>query len=178
MDNNQLSVSQPMADEPEKGYILNLGMPRFVNETEIRRLRKVVKEKNALIEKFKKYDEERKAYYAERKEEYDAMKQSFDQFSLELAKAVEDGELDASEHGKFMKLYRHWYTYKCRQELYKGKLAEARHSVREVRDDLSKLEALLGVLPLTSTSGLEQVVNRMITMRKHLDTLQSKMIVE
>ena len=42
MDNNQLSVSQPMADEPEKGYILNLGMPRFVNETEIRRLRKVV----------------------------------------------------------------------------------------------------------------------------------------
>ena len=46
------------SDDPVKGYVLNKGMPRFVGKTEIVRLRKVVDEKNAIIEKFQKYDEE------------------------------------------------------------------------------------------------------------------------
>ena len=59
----------------ENGYSPNRGMPRFVGSTEIRRLSKVIEEKNALIEKFRKYDEERKAYYADFMEEYEAMKE-------------------------------------------------------------------------------------------------------
>lgn len=171
-------VMEQASDMPEKGYVLNKGLPRFVGHTEIKRLRKVVEEKNALIEKFKKYDEVRKAYYADLMEEYEEMKSSFDQFTLELMNTVEDGDIDSSEQKKILKLYRNWYTYKRKQDLYKEKLVDARHSVKDLREDLTKLENLLGKLSFGNTTEVEQVVERMFVMRKHLDTLQAKIIVD
>ena len=50
-------------------------------------------------------------------------------------------------------------------------------SVRDIKDDLRKLEELLGKLEYETTTDLEHVVSRMFTMRKHLDTLQSKLLV-
>ena len=166
------------SDDPVKGYVLNKGMPRFVGKTEIVRLRKVVDEKNAIIEKFQKYDEERKAYYAAFMEEYAELKESFDLFSHELLKVVEDGAMSESEHKKFLKLYRNWFTYKSKAELYKGKLAAARESVRDVKEDIKKIEDFLGKFVIGNTSDMELIVTRLFTMRKHLDTLQSKMITD
>lgn len=179
MECNNIEADKPLAQQqPERGYVANKGMPRFVGKTEITRLRKVVEEKNALIEKFKKYDEERKAYYSTFMEEYNEMKESFDLFSQELLEVVEDGDMSQSEHKKFLKLYKNWFTYKSKAELYKGKLANARESVRDVKDDIKKLEDLLGRYLIGSTSDLELIITRMFTMRKHLDTLQSKMILD
>ena len=166
-----------VAEQPE-GYSPNRRLPRFVGATEIRRLSKVIDEKNALIEKFKQYDEERKAYYADFMEEYEAMKESFDQFTLELKKVLEEEQRDPSDYKKMLRLYRNWLTYKHKVELYKEKLAAARESVRDVREDIAKLEDLLGQLEFERTSDLERVVSRMFTMRKHLEGLQAKMLVQ
>lgn len=161
----------------EKGYRPNSGMPAFVGNTEIKRLNKVLDEKNALIEKFRKYDEERKAYYAERMEEYEEMKNSFDQFSEELLKVVDDGDMEQSEYRKFLKLYRNWFIYKANADLYKSKLADARDSVRDLREDIKKLEDSLVKLDIDKINDLEVLALRMCTMRKHLDTLQMKMSI-
>ena len=63
MEELEKEIQKENQQEPEKSYILNKGLPRFVGDTEFKRLRAVIDEKNALIEKFKAYDEERKAYY-------------------------------------------------------------------------------------------------------------------
>ena len=165
-----MSDRLPSSEEPERGYVMNKGMPRFVGKTEIARLRKVVEEKNALIEKFKKYDEERKAYYAAFMEEYKEMKDSYDLFNQELLKVVEEGDMSQSEHKKFLKLYRNWFIYKSKATLYQ--------SVRDIKDDIRKIEDLLGKYIIGSTSDMEVVIARMFAMRKHLDTLQSKMITD
>ena len=164
-------------DEPERGYVLNKGMPRFVGRTEFRRLRMIIDEKNALIEKFRKYDEERKEYYSAFMDEYKEMKDSFDLFSQELLKVVDDGDMTPSEHKKFLKLYKNWFTYKSKAEYYKDKLAAARENVRDVRDDIRKFEDLIGKIELGNTGDIELVTQRLFSMRKHLDTLQAKMIV-
>jgi hypothetical protein len=176
-ENKNHSVTLPCVDEPEKGYVLNKGMPRFVGRTEIRRLRRVIDEKNVLIEKFKSYDHERKEYYAAFMDDYREMKDSFDLFSQELLNVVEDGDISQSEHKKFLKLYKNWFIYKSKADLYKDKLAAARESVRDIKEDIRKLEELLGRLQLDSTGDIEVVITRMVTMLKYLDTLQSKMIV-
>lgn len=177
MEKEVLIDQRDISNEEMIPYVLNKGLPRFVGRTEIRRLSKVIDEKNALIEKFKKYDEERKAYYAERMEEYQEMQESFNQFMQELMKVVEDGELDQSEQKKFLKLYTNWFKYKNNAELYKDKLASARQSVRDIRDDFKKFEEMVSRMEFGSTTEIEQVISRIYTMRKHLDTLQSKMIL-
>lgn len=70
------AVNKETQESDVKPYILNKGLPRFVGRTEFRRLDKVIQEKNALIERFKQYDEERKAYYAGFIEDYNEMKES------------------------------------------------------------------------------------------------------
>ena len=162
--------------EPEKGYVINKGMPRFVGDVEIKRLRKVVDEKNAAIEKFKKYDEERKAYYAEFLEEYSEMKSLFDKFTEELSKVVDDGKMTASEHKRFMKLYGHWLTYKTHAMLYKNALATARQSVKDLVKDLKVLEAL--VVNAGDMTLIEQLTERIHIMHQHLDTVRSRLVID
>lgn len=171
------NVSLTDVREQHEGYTPNKRLPRFVGPTEIRRLSKVIEEKNALIEKFKEYDEERKAYYAEFLEEYEAMKESFDQFTLELRKACEDEELELSDYKKILRLYHNWLNYKNDAEHYKQKLAAARESVHAVCADVAKLEGLVGRLDYYRLSDLESVVALMSTTRKHLEILQAKMTV-
>ena len=163
------------AEQQEKGYVINKGMPRFVGDTEIKRLRKVVDEKNALIEKFKKYDEERKAYYAELMDEYNEMKSSFTQFTDELKKVMEDGEMTHSEYKRFIKLYGHWLTYKNHVMLFKNALATARQSVKDLVKDLKVLEAL--VVNAGDMTLIEQLTDRIHVMHQHLDTVRSRLEV-
>lgn len=162
--------------EPEKGYVINKGMPGFVCDVEIKRLRKVVDEKNALIEKYKKYDDERKAYYAKFMDEYSEMKESFTQFTEELVKVVEDGEMSHSEHKRFVKLYGKWLTYKNHAMLYKNAIATARHGVKNLVQDLKVLEAL--VINAGDMTLLEQLTDRIHVMHQHLDTVRSRLVTD
>ena len=160
-------------DENIQPYVLNKGLPRFVGHTEIKRLRKVVDEKNALIEKFKKYDEDRKAYYAGLLEENEELKESLTHFSEELMKVVQEGDMTDSEYKKFLKLYGRWLTYKNDMNRYKGHIAIARQGIKDLEQDLKKLENM--VVDAGEMTLLERLTERIHVMHQHLDTVRSRL---
>ena len=174
--NQKAQVVEQSAEQEERGYVINKGMPRFVGDVEIKRLRKVVDEKNAAIEAFKKYDEERKAYYAGLTEEYEEMKSSFTQFNEELLKVVQDGDMSQSEYKRFMKLYGHWLTYKNNANLYKNVITTAKQGVKDLIKDLNKLEVL--VLNAGDMTLIEQLTDRIHVMHQHLDTVRSRLVTD
>ena len=157
-------------------------MPPFGGDVEIKRLRKVIDEKNACIEEFKKYDEERKAYVAvlqkqvaDIKEELADMKEFTESFKEELQEVYADGEVSQGDYEQMVKLFGQWYTYKNHSRLYLGKLKSARASIRDLNDDINHLETLLkGVGDFRTTT---QVSDRFVQTRQHLDTLMSKLLV-
>ena len=58
----ETKFGQKLTEEEVKAYIPNRNL-QLTLSGEVKRLRKVIEEKDALITKFKKYDEERKSYY-------------------------------------------------------------------------------------------------------------------
>lgn len=176
------NISLQEESQPEKGYVLNKGLPPFVADTEIRRLRKVVEEKNALIEKFKKYDEERKNYVAalqklvdDAKQETADMKEFVDSFKEDIQEVCVNEEVSQDDYEQMVKLFSQWYTYKNHSKLYQGKLKSARSSIRDLKDDLTRLETILkGVGDFRTAT---QVSDRFVQIRLHLDTLMSKLNV-
>ena len=92
MEELEKEIQEENQQEPEKSYILNKGLPRFVGDTEFKRLRAVIDEKNALIEKFKAYDEERKAYYKDIQNLVDKLteeKKALHEENAKLCKTIE-----------------------------------------------------------------------------------------
>ena len=92
MEELEKEIQEENQQEPEKPYILNKGLPRFVGDTEFKRLRAVIDEKNALIEKFKAYDEERKAYYKDIQNLVDRLtdeKKALHEENAKLCKTIE-----------------------------------------------------------------------------------------
>ena len=78
---------QKLTEDEIRAYIPN----RYLQLTlkgELQRLRKVIEEKDAIIAKFKKYDEERKTYYSRFEKNYKLMEERFG----ELADAVNECE--------------------------------------------------------------------------------------
>ena len=173
-------IQNQKEDMPE-GYVLNKGLPTFVGDTEIRRLRAVIREKNRAIEAFKKYDEERKAYYAKVvaddarvKEENQSMKEFVDSFMEELKAVYADGEISQSDYEQMTKLFANWYTYKTHSALYKGKLKSARSSIHDLQEDLDCLErAMTGIGDFRTAT---QIADRFVLVRQHLDNLLSKLM--
>ena len=168
--------TQPQGSVPEKGYVPNKGMPRFVGDTEIKRLRKVLEEKEACIEKFKKYDEERKAYVARLQEEYNDMKEFIDSFQEELKEIGSNEDLSQSDVDQVVKLFGQWYGYKNRSQLYHGKLKSARSCIRDLKEDIRKLEEMMtGIGNIRSAT---MISDRFMIMRQHLEVLMAKLTVE
>lgn len=66
------------SDKP-KGYVLNRDM-ELTPMAEIRRLRKVIEEKNNAIAEFKKYDKKRTEYYSRFETNYAMMEEQFNNF--------------------------------------------------------------------------------------------------
>lgn len=75
----------------DKGYIPNKNL-KLTPDVEIKRLRKVIDEKNALIEKFKSYDAQRNDYVRRLQKNYELMEERFVDFNnaLEECEGLED----------------------------------------------------------------------------------------
>lgn len=179
-------------------YVLNKGLPRFVGQTEIKRLRKVVDEKNALIEKFKKYDEERKEYYkniqdlvdrlesenSELKKENAKLQTNVEKlrkkqeplFAPELRGLMESGDMTASEYEKFMNLYAYWLQHRNDVMFYKSRLKTGRGSVKDLKSDIQSIKAIL--MNAGDMELLDRLSERMLSMTAHLDTLQQRLSSE
>ena len=67
---------QKLTEEEVKIWIPNRKL-QLTQKAEIERLKKVIQEKDTLIEKFKRYDEERKAYCHRLEQNYALMEERF-----------------------------------------------------------------------------------------------------
>lgn len=198
-DNKQEVIAQEVtkhvSDTPEKGYVINKGLPSFVGPTEFKRLNKVIDEKNELIAKFKKYDDERKEYYKNIQELVDRLESENSElkkenvklqanveklrkkqeplFAPELRELMESNSINASEYEKFMNLYAYWLQHRNDVLFYKSRLKQGRSSVKDLKKDLQSIKAIL-----TSAGNmglLDRLSERIFSMTAHLDTLQQRL---
>lgn len=193
---NPKQVNSSVQEQQEvPAYVLNKGLPRFVGQTEIKRLRKVVEEKNELIEKFKKYDEERNEYYKniqdlvdrlggenkELKKENITLQTNIEKlrkkqeplFAPELRKLMESGDMTISEYEKFMNLYAYWLQHRNDVMFYKSRLKTGRGSVKDLKSDIQSIKAIL--MNAGDMELLDRLSERMLSMTAHLDTLQQRL---
>lgn len=195
MEELEKEIQEENQQEPEKPYILNKGLPRFVGDTEFKRLRAVIDEKNALIEKFKAYDEERKAYYKDIQNLVDRLtdekkalheenaklcktieklrKKQEPLFAPELRQLMETGEMTASEYEKFMTLYAFWLQHRNDVMFYKSRLKTGRGSVKDLKGDIQSIKAIL--MNAGDMELLDRLSERLLSMTAHLDTLQQRL---
>lgn len=193
--NTNLEHCSTQEQQEVPAYVLNKGLPRFVGQTEIKRLRKVVEEKNALIEKFKKYDEERKEYYKNIQDLVDRLESENSElkkenaklltnveklrkkqeplFAPELRGLMESGDMTASEYEKFMNLYAYWLQHRNDVMFYKSRLKTGRGSVKDLKSDIQSIKAIL--MNAVDMELLDRLSERMLSMTAHLDTLQQRL---
>ncbi len=125
-----------------KAYIPNLHL-ELTPQAEIRRLRKVIDEKNDLIARFKKYDEERKAYYRRFEQNYEMMEERFDEF---LEAINECDEIDDGTKGFYKEVVMRLYRGKVANDKEKSVLQVAQSHLLKLQDCFNKLEfAMMGV---------------------------------
>ena len=196
-ENPDNSQSKAVEQEAEKipVRILNKGLPRFVGQTEIKRLNKVIAEKNELIEKFKQYDDGRKEYYkniqdlvdrlesenGELKKENAALQATIEKlrkkqeplFAPELRKLMESGDMTVSEYEKFMNLYAFWLQHRNDVMFYKSRLKTGCGSVKDLKSDIQSIKAIL--MNAGDMELLDRLSQRMLSMTAHLDTLQQRL---
>lgn len=195
MEELEKEIQEENQQEPERPYILNKGLPRFVGNTEFKRLRAVIDEKNALIEKFKAYDEERKAYYKDIQNLVDRLtdekkalheenaklcktieklrKKQEPLFAPELRQLMETGKMTASEYEKFMNLYAFWLQHRNDVMFYKSRLKTGRGSVKDLKGDIQSIKAIL--MNAGDMELLDRLSERLLSMTAHLDTLQQRL---
>jgi uncharacterized protein YukE len=82
----------------DKGYIPNKNL-KLTPDVEVKRLRKVIEEKNALIDKFKSYDAKRNDYVRRLQKNYELMEERFTEFNNALDECEELGD-DVREYYK------------------------------------------------------------------------------
>lgn len=113
-----------------KAYIPNLHL-ELTPQAEIRRLRKVIDEKNDCIAKFKKYDEERKAYYHRFEQNYEMMEEQYNEW-----RELIDEECGKGSAKKFDKLKKEYQEKK-------QKCSASVAGLNEVAQSLPKLIEML-----------------------------------
>ena len=157
--------------EQPRCWIPNRGMPEFVPDTEIRRLRAVIAEKDALIEKFKAYDAERKAYYEGIVRDYNDMKQYCNEFNDALKKVCSDNDFDKSDLKRCKKLFKQWVSYKLDALRFQETLSRAlSHLNTDIAADIVRLDSLVDRLP--TFADIELFTDALSRLRSHADDLR------
>ena len=161
---------QQQQQEQVPGYIINRDMPQFTPATEIRRLRRVIAEKDELIKKFKAYDQQRKAYYAAFEEDYKAMKDSFDEFNAALTAICNDGYVEKSDLKRLKKLFSLWLGFKHDAAAAKVAMNQALQQCTPLDGDIVRLRKMLASLP--RFSDIEDFSATIAQVQGHVDALR------
>jgi len=120
---------QKLTEDEEKIWIPNRKL-QLTQKAEIARLHKVIEEKNAAINKFKKYDEQRSEYCHRLEQNYALMEERFGEFSDAI------GECDEIDDGT-----KEFYK-EVVMRLYKGKVSTDKEKsvIQKAFSDLKKLQ--------------------------------------
>ena len=138
----ETKIGQKLTEEEVKAYIPNRNF-QLTLSGEVKRLRKVIEEKDALITKFKKYDEERKAYYRRFEQNYEMMEKRFDEF-LEAINDCDD--IDDGTKGFDKEVVMRLYRGKVTIDKEKPVLQSSQSKLLKLQDCFNNLEfAMMGV---------------------------------
>lgn len=138
----ETKIGQKLTEEEVKAYIPNRNF-QLTLSSEVKRLRKVIEEKDALITKFKKYDEERKAYYRRFEQNYEMMEKRFDEF-LEAINDCDD--IDDGTKGFYKEVVMRLYRGKVTIDKEKPVLQSSQSKLLKLQDCFNNLEfAMMGV---------------------------------
>ena len=124
------NTGQRLTEEEVRTYIPNRNL-QLTLSAECKRLKKVIGEKDALIAKFKKYDEERKSYYHRFEQNYEMMEEQYNEW-----RDIVDDEVGKGTVKKVEKL-------KKELQEKKQKCSASIAGLHEVEQSLPKLLAIL-----------------------------------
>ena len=138
----ETKIGQKLTEEEVKAYIPNRNF-QLTLSGEVKRLRKVIEEKDALITKFKKYDEERKAYYRRFEQNYEMMEKRFNEF----LEAINDcDEIDDGSKEFYKEVVLRLYRGKVTIDKEKPVLQSSQSKLLKLQDCFNNLEfAMMGV---------------------------------
>lgn len=134
---------QNLTEEEEvRVWIPNRNL-QLTQKAEIERLRKVINEKDALIEKFKRYDSERTEYCHRLEQNYSLMEERFGEF----ADAINDcDEIDDGTKEFYKEVVSRLYKGKVTNDKEKSVLQVALSRLTKMQDNFNSLEfEIMGV---------------------------------
>ena len=138
----ETKFGQKLTEEEMKAYIPNRNL-QLTLSGEVKRLRKVIEEKDALITKFKKYDEERKSYYRRFEQNYEMMEERFNEF-LEAINDCDD--IDDGTKVFYKEVVMRLYRGKVATDKEKSVLQVAHSHLLKLQECFNNLEfAIMGV---------------------------------
>ena len=143
---------------PETGCVLNMGQPHFSNDEEL-----------------KSYINNLQNEVAKAKEECAEMKEFVDSFKEDLEEVYANNDVSKDEYSQLVKIFGQWYTYKNHSKFYHSKLKSAQSSIRDLKEDLQKLEKI--TKGLGNLRSATQIADRFLIVRHHLDNLASRLMV-
>ena len=121
------------------GYSPNRDL-ELTPQAEIVRLRKVIDEKNALIAKFKRYDEERKSYYRRFEQNYQMMEERFNEL-LDTINSCD--EFDAGTKEFYKSVVMRLYKGRVETDKEKSVLQIALSDLQKLQEGFDNLEWLI-----------------------------------
>ena len=149
---------QKLTEDEVRAYIPNLRL-QLTQKAEIERLRKVILEKDALIEKFKRYDAEREAYCHRLEQNYALMEENFN----ELADAVNDCDgIDDGTKEFYKEVIMRLYQGKVTQDRGKSVLQTSFAKLSKLQDIINNIEfVMMGVGNVQKKSDLLNELRKM-----------------
>ena len=132
----ETKFGQKLTEEEVKAYIPNRNL-QLTLSSEVKRLRKVIDEKDALIAKFKMYDEERKQYYHRFEQNYEMMEERFNEFM----DAINDcGDIDEGTKEFYNEVVKRLYKGKVNSDKNKSIFQKALSELNKLQDSINNME--------------------------------------
>ena len=169
----ETKFGQKLTEEEVKAYIPNRNL-QLTLSSEVKRLRKVIDEKDALIAKFKRYDEERKQYYHRFEQNYEMMEERFN----ELADAINDcDEIDDGTKEFYKEVIMRLYKGKVATDKEKSVIQKAFSDLKKLQDCFNNMEfVMMGVGNAQKKSELLNELRKMqVRYDNILTSFQKKM---
>ena len=163
----ETKFGQKLTEKEVKAYIPNRNL-QLTLSSEVKRLRKVIDEKDALIAKFKRYDEERKQYYHRFEQNYEMMEERFN----ELADAINScDELDDGTKEFYREVVMRLYRGKVATDKDKSVLQVAYSNLMKLQDCFTNME--FTIMGVGNAQKRAELLNELRKMKVRYDNITS-----
>jgi len=163
----ETKFGQKLTEEEVKAYIPNRNL-QLTLSSEVKRLRKVIDEKDALIAKFKRYDEERKQYYHRFEQNYEMMEERFN----ELADAINScDEIDDGTKEFYREVVMRLYRGKVATDKDKSVLQVAYSNLIKLQDCFTNME--FTIMGVGNAQKRAELLNELRKMKVRYDNITS-----